>query len=236
MMRIRCSTTSWDLTGPGPPEPLPSTASSPTCMVRLPDRPLTEQEPNADERPDYDDREAQGPRWKASSDDRADLAPDDRADREEDRRRPRHRRDRDEQDRRDAVDQHGEDVLEGVQALQAVGQEGREQGHLDDPLACPEVAAVHAGQEDRDRERQRVLTAGGAPFAHRARQAGLDRDQDQRAEDEDRHDPLERGLGEREEEQAAGQAAGQRDRAIRLGIAAIARRIARSRWPASSRR
>ncbi len=120
--------------------------------------------------------------------------------------------DEEEEDRRDAVDERGEDVLEGVEALEVVGEQQAHQGEVDDALGCAEVATVDAGEHQAE-EQQGAAVAGrggvvaGAPGAEGGGELRLEHHEDQGDGDQYRDDRVERGGGQRQQENRAAQAA-----------------------------
>ena len=126
-------------------------------------------------------------------------------------------------------------VLEPVEALQVVVDQDRQQRDQDDPLGGPEVAAVDAGQVDADDEDRsaavpRLVAEPEPARGDPGRQPRLDRDQAAGDQDQDRHDPGERGGRQDEQERRSGQAAEpRRDRAAGWPVRAVRRARAGSR-------
>lgn len=69
--------------------------------------------------------------------------------------------DEEEEDRRDTVDAPDEDVLEGVEALQVLVEQQAHEGHVDHALGGAEVAAVDAGEEQRQEQEEAAVGVGG---------------------------------------------------------------------------
>ena len=103
-----------------------------------------------------------------------------------------HRCHQDEKDRGHPVDDDREHVLEAVEALQAVGQEDRQQRDHDDSLARPEVAAVDGAAEHGQCQRPALVRLRVAVPGERLRQSRAGRHQHQCHEDQDRDDCLAR--------------------------------------------
>lgn len=102
-----------------------------------------------------------------------DLSADGGADGDEDDGCPVEVGDEEEEDRGDGVHDRGEDVLDGVEALQGVVEQHAHEGEVDDPLGGGEVPAVDAGEQQADEEQRAAVGAGGLLLAHPAFLDGL---------------------------------------------------------------
>ena len=135
----------------------------------------------------------------------------------------------DEDDRGHEVHQPGQHVLQPVLALQRLGEEQPQQRHEQHALRGAEVAAVDAGAEHADPQRdgdrlRRAPPARGQPGVEPL----AEDDQQQGQHDQRRHDRLERTRRQLEQQQRPEDGADQRGDAERRGCGV--------RWPASSRR
>ena len=158
---------------------------------------------------------------------RADLAADHRGAGDDRGRSPRDVRGEDEVHAGDAVDDRGEDVLQGVRALQVLREDDAEEADEEDPLGRPEVAAVDPRCVDAERRPQPALAlAADLALGEQAVQARLQDDEHEGDGDEDRHDGLEGRRRQHEQQHGAGRPAQQGGRAQAQHAPALALELA----------
>lgn len=152
------------------------------------------------EHTDGDDHDAIDHRRQLAADPRADLRTQDRADGQGQHDRPVDLGDDHEDDAGDRVGDHHQHVLEPVDPRHALGERDAHDRHHQHPLGGTEIAAVHAGEDDRGEQpgrpdRRHVAvedTQTLPPSGDSPGQPGSDDHQDTAETDQHRHDRLER--------------------------------------------
>ena len=133
----------------------------------------------------------------------------------------------DEDDSRDEVDQPGEDHLDRVEALELVVEAEAEDRQHHDPLGRAEVAAVDpAGEHAQHHQGPGTSAAVRTMPGQELGQPWLNDDEDQRHGDERRHDFLERGRRQAEQEHRADDPAHERGAAQLNDPSALAGQLA----------